>query len=457
MVSMIRRSVRWALLVGGLLLAACEAGKAPRPTDQLLVGLLDDPVHYQPVSASGEPGGFEYDVLLAFAEAQHKTLRVVTAANPAALLELLARGDIDFAAAVPIQEAADVRFSMPLREARPLIVQHADALPVDDLDALANHVVEVLPGTIQEAALRQVAVSSTLTIENPRLANGLELLERVSDHRSELAASDSTHFDLAASYYPDIAIAQELPGKVTYAWAFRPQDDAMRTQANTFIAKFVEDGGLAKVHDRYFGHIKRVNPIGASQFLRDMRATLPRYRSLFQEAQTVTGIDWRLLAALGYQESKWDPLATSYTGVRGIMMLTEETADRMKVKNRLDPKESILAGARYLAELADRLPPEIREPDRLWLALAAYNLGMGHLNGARQFAVGMNKDATSWYEMKKVLPLMARPEYYQRLKSGRARGGEAVIMVENVRTYYDILARFETRQRLPLQTGLSMQ
>lgn len=457
MVPMIRHPLRWILLFAGVLLAGCDAGRSSRPADQLLVGLLDDPVHYQPVSASGEPGGFEYDVLLAFAETQHKTLRVVTAPNPTALLDLLARGDIDFAAAVPIQEAADVRYSVPLREAKPLIVQHADALPVDDLDALANHVVEVLPGTVQEAALRQLAVNSTLTIENPRVANGIELLERVSDYRAELAASDSMHFELAITYYPDLAIAQELPGQIAYAWAFRRQDDALRAQADAFIAAFRGDDRWEKVHDRYFGHIKRISPIGASQFLRDMRGELPRYRKHFQRAQAATGIDWRLLAALAYQESKWDPLATSYTGVRGIMMITEETADRLGVKNRLDTAESILAGARYLAELEDRLPPEIPDPDRLWLALAAYNLGMGHLNGARQFAVGMKKDAGSWYDMKKVLPLMARPEYYQRLKAGRARGGEAVIMVENVRTYYDILTRFEAPQRSPFQTGLAMQ
>jgi membrane-bound lytic murein transglycosylase F len=248
-----------------------------------------------------------------------------------------------------------------------------------------------------------------------------------------------------------------LPGKVVYAWAFRPEQDDQRAKADAFIEQYRQDGRMAKLEDRYFGHIKRINPIGASQFIEDMRTRLPRYRRLFQEAQATTGIDWRLLAALAYQESKWDPLATSYTGVRGMMMLTEETADRMGVGNRLSPAESIRAGALYLAELMERLPSEVHAPDRQWLALAAYNLGMGHLNGARQFAVGQKRDATSWYDMKKVLPLLSRPEYYNRLKSGRARGGEAVVMVENVRTYYDILVRFEPKRTSPLQTGLTMQ
>jgi membrane-bound lytic murein transglycosylase F len=265
------------------------------------------------------------------------------------------------------------------------------------------------------------------------------------------------HFDLAVNFFPDLAVAQELPGKVELAWAFRPQDDALRAAADAFIADFQRSGRLARLHDRYFGHIKRIDPIAATRFIDDMRRVLPRFRSLFERAAGLTGLDWRLLAALAYQESRWDPLATSYTNVRGMMMLTEETADRLGVGNRLDPAESILAGARYLTELSARLIDQVPEPDRLWMALAAYNLGYGHLNGARQLATGMKHDPASWYDMKKVLPLMSRPEYYERLKSGPARGGEAVILVENVRTYYDILRRHEPARNSPLQTGLAMQ
>jgi membrane-bound lytic murein transglycosylase F len=179
---------------------------------------------------------------------------------------------------------------------------------------------------------------------------------------------------------------------------------------------------------------------------------LSEYRFAFHEAQEITGIDWRLLAALAYQESKWDPLATSPTGVRGLMMLTEDTADRMGVTNRLDAAQSIRAGSKYLAFLMDELPPEIKQPDRLWFALAAYNLGMGHLNGARHFAPSLKRDPNSWVDMKQVLPLMSRPEYYERLKSGRARGGEAVILVENIRNYYDVLSRLE-----PIYTPPSLE
>lgn len=455
---MTRIHLIWACsLVVLCLLAGCRPGGLNKQPDELLVAVLDDPVFYQRALPDVEPSGFEFDLLTAFAESLQKKLRVVTVTSPDKLFEILSAGEVDFAAAAPVQQSDDIRYTTVLQEGRPLIVQHADTLPVDDLSALAGNTVEVLGGTVEEASLKQLVVEPAITIAHPVVTNAIELLARVSEYHAELAATDSLHFDVAANYYPDLQVAQELSGKVAYAWAFRAKDNTLREKADNFIAGARQDGRLARLEDRYFGHIKRINPIGATQFINDVRARLPRYRQAFQRAQAKTGIDWRLLAALAYQESKWDPLATSYTGVRGIMMLTEDTADHLGVRNRLDAEESIDAGARYLADLMERLPASVRAPDRQWLALAAYNLGMGHLSGARQFAVGLKRDANSWYEMKKVLPLLARPEYYSRLKAGRARGGEAVVMVENVRTYYDVLARFEPSQSAPLQTGLTMQ
>ncbi|HEX6734872.1 MAG TPA: transglycosylase SLT domain-containing protein, partial [Azonexus sp.] len=191
----------------------------------------------------------------------------------------------------------------------------------------------------------------------------------------------------------------------------------------------------------HFSFRRRLTQVDATGFIEKVNDVLPDYHGLFKQAQIRTNIDWRLIAALAYQESQWDPTATSPTGVRGMMMLTEETADRLGVANRLDAKESILAGAAYLASLRDELPASINEPDRTWMALAAYNLGMGHLRGGRAMAPGFKLNPDTWFDMKKVLPMLSRPEIYSRLKSGRARGGEAVILVENVRAFYDILSR----------------
>ena len=132
-------------------------------------------------------------------------------------------------------------------------------------------------------------------------------------------------------------------------------------------------------------------------------------------------------------------------------MLTEDTADRLGVDDRLAPRASIVGGARYFALLREQLPAEVPEPDRSWMAVAAYNLGMGHFNGARQIAASLKRDVHAWLDIKEVLPLLSRPAYAARLKSGAARGGEAVTTAENVRTYYEILSRFEPPYLAPLE------
>jgi membrane-bound lytic murein transglycosylase F len=455
----LRLSLRLIPLLFGmaLLASACSRVEPWQRTDEMVVAILDDPVFYQSASADGEVSGFEYDLIRAFADEMKLKVRFVPAQSNAQLRELMAEGIVRFSAAAPIRPSAEYRYTQTLREAQLLIVQHADEISLDETEDLVGHTIEVSADGPAEQVLKKLPVIGQLTVKSDENINDLDLLAHIQERRSELAATDSAHLNVATNYYPDLAVAQEIPGKVAYGWAFRFEDEALCAQADAFITRFKQDGRLARLEDRYFGHINRITPIATAQFIQDMRNRLPRFRSDFQKAQTLTGIDWRLLAALAYQESKWDPLATSYTGVRGLMMLTGETADRMHVSNRLDPQESILAGARYLADLIDELPDEIKDPDRQWLGLAAYNLGMGHLNGARRFAIGLKRDPTSWYDMKSVLPLMARPEYYARLKAGRARGGEAVVLVENVRTYFDILARFEPVRHSPLQTGLAMQ
>ena len=159
----------------------------------------------------------------------------------------------------------------------------------------------------------------------------------------------------------------------------------------------------------------------------------------------MSGVDWRLIAAIGYQESHWNPLATSPTGVRGLMMLTEETADRLQIKDRLNARDSILAGARYFALLKEALPPRIGEPDRTYLALAAYNIGLGHLEDARILAQKANLNPDKWQDVRQVLGKLSEPESFQALKHGYARGNEALQLVDNIRNYFDILARLEPR------------
>lgn len=398
--------------------------------------------------------GADHDLVVEFAKNLGLPARFIVAADAFELVDLVASGRAHMAVSLPVSNG-DLEFSQPVRSSEPWLVGREDTPEPSELTVLTGRPVAVVAGSPLANTLRGLGIDPPpQVIETPE-SDEMDLLARVADGRIPLAAVHDIHIDLANNFYPELKPLLRLPGRVELGWGFaRRGGGQLVAQANEFLSRARRDGLLARIDDRYFGHIKRVNTAGISRFLDDMRTRLPALRRHFQAAQELTGLDWRLIAALAYQESHWDPLATSPTNVRGIMMLTEETADHLGVKNRLDPAESIRAGARYLAELIDQLPGESKPPDRILLALAAYNLGMGHFRGAQAIARGMKRDPNSWYDMKQVLPQLARPEIAERLKSGPARGGEAVILVDNVHTYYDILSRFEPAYATPFPMPL---
>ncbi len=275
------------------------------------------------------------------------------------------------------------------------------------------------------------------------------LLQEVAEGRLECTVANEEQIASLRNFYPDLPEGMSLYSPSPMALAISADGDpALLGEVNRFIAEIKQDGTLRQLIDRHYGYNERLSTVDTATFISQARTLLPRYRIWFSDAADLTGLDWRLIAALAYRESRWDPNATSFTNVRGMMMLTEETADRMGVDNRLDAETSIMAGARYLQLLKEQLPLRISEQDRLWMALAAYNQGMGHLEDARILAgqSGLNPDV--WADVKRVMPLLSRPSVYKQAKRGKARGGEAVILVETVRLYQDMLKRLEAQNSL---------
>jgi membrane-bound lytic murein transglycosylase F len=343
-----------------------------------------------------------------------------------------------------------LRFSKTYQSLDELVICHG-ATP-DDIDNLASRDLVVAAGSPQEIALRAVQREhNRLRWKSRSKTSSVELLEEVADGKLDCTVANGEQLATARNFYPELGIALDIDSPSEMSWAFANAGNSqLFDEAQLFFTHIKQDGTLRHLIDRYYGYNERLNAVNAEAFISQTRSLLPRYRHWFKEAADLTGIDWQLLAALAYQESHWDPNATSYTNVRGIMMLTEETADRMNVENRLDAHSSILAGARYLQLLKEQLPLRMSEDDRLWMALAAYNQGMGHLEDARILASqsGLNPDI--WSDVKRMMPLLARPSFYKNTKHGKARGGEAVILVETVRLYHDMLKRMET-QNSPYQ------
>jgi membrane-bound lytic murein transglycosylase F len=216
-------------------------------------------------------------------------------------------------------------------------------------------------------------------------------------------------------------------------------------KAREYFYLISSDGRLDEILQRYMDQQIELQQVATITFQEQMRDRLPEYRLLFEAAADQFSFDWRLLAAVGYQESHWDAQAVSPTGVRGIMMLTRNTAQYLNVKDRQDPAQSILGGARYLRELINSLPDRIDEPDRTLLGLAAYNIGLGHLEDARILTQRIGLSPDLWQDVSKALPLLNQPQYYETLKYGYARGRTALRYVNNIRSYYELLSAMDAR------------
>jgi membrane-bound lytic murein transglycosylase F len=341
-----------------------------------------------------------------------------------------------------------VRFGKAYQSLEELLICHGTT--PDDLDDLDRRELAVAAGSPQEAALREVRHEhDRLGWRSQRNTSPAELLEEVANGELDCTVANEEQLATARNYYPELGVALDIDSPSDMSWAFAIDGDAkLLDEAQQFFARIKQDGSLRQLIDRYYGHNDRLDAMDAEAFIAQTRTLLPHYKHWFQEAADLTGIEWQLLAALSYQESHWNPNATSYTNVRGMMMLTDETADRMNVENRLDAHASILAGARYLQLLKEQLPLRISDEDRLWMALAAYNQGMGHLEDARILASqsGLNPDV--WADVKRMMPLLSRPSFYKNTKRGKARGGEAVILVETVRLYQDMLKRLDAQENL---------
>ncbi len=391
------------------------------------------------------PTGFEYALLHEFAESLDKKLVVHTAESLGELLDLVASKRVDFASAglsPTLERKQRFLFSKPYLHDQPIIVykvgQHRPRSYRDlvgkDLVAIANSSHSALLGEIR-ADIPELAWRE---LEN---VNFHELLKWVEDGEVDYTVIDASEFALHRAAFPTLKRALDLGSEQQISWLFAKTRNgkAWRKQADLFIESMHSNGTLAQLEERYFGQARHVSQVAANEFAKSIRKRLPKYIDNIKLAADELGMDWRLLAAISYQESRWNPRAKSPTGVRGMMMLTLPTAKELGIANRLDVDQSLAGGARYYQRLKDQLPARIEEPDRSWLALAAYNVGSGHLEDARRITEGRGGDPDSWFHVKESLPLLSDPAWYAETRYGYARGHEPVRYVQQVRHYYNVL------------------
>ncbi len=426
----------------------CDAFKKPVPpfgtTHELVIITVKHSVNFYK-NTKGGYSGLTYDLATEFArELGLKTRFIVMQRPDQALAALQAQqGHIAMGLQIPDSQLIRFRLGPVYQQIQHQIAYNKTQPKPADITHLVGKTTKIPAGTIYETRLnnikQQLPDLEWLTVET----SSDHLLVKLAEDVITATVADSLQIKRAKHFYPNLRVAFNLGEATNSHWIFSKfSERALINKTEQFFSRIKRDGTLNRLLDRYNGHLHRLEEADIRHFLDNMSAILPSLREHFYQAEALTDIDWRLIAALSYQESLWDPLATSRTGVRGIMMLTKDTAKRMQVVNRLDAQQSILAGARYLQLLKKRLPQRITEPDRTWIALAAYNQGYGHIIDARTLARRINLKPDLWIDLKKTLPLLSKKKYFDTLKHGRTRGGEAVILTESVRAYYDIMKKY---------------
>jgi membrane-bound lytic murein transglycosylase F len=390
-----------------------------------------------------QPMGFEYDLAKAFSEYLGVELRVVTT-HWEKLLPSIEKGEGDFVAAsltiLPSREER-VDFSEPYLAIQQKVILNQKNRSVRRLEDLVGKTVHVRKGTSYEERLKELrAEGYKIIIKTHNDTPTEELIERVANKEIDITIADSNIALLNRRYHPEVKIGIAVEKPQSIGWAVKKGEKELLEQINAFFRKIKADGTFNRLYDKYYGKVEVFDYLDLRKYHRRIGARLDTYKPMFKKAGEKYGFDWRLLAALAYQESNLDPGAVSVMGAEGLMQLTAVTAEEVGVTDRADPGQSVMGGTRYLRELYSRFK-KARDPDRLLFALASYNAGRGHVLDAQKIAKRKKMDPNSWAAVEKTLPLLRHAKYFDAAKHGYCRGTQPVRFVERVMSYYDILKR----------------
>lgn len=453
-------AVKWCY---GVLLATFLIGLqgcTPQPTPNQLdivkerqvirVGTLMNPTSF--FYDHEREQGFEYELAQRFANRMGVELQMVPRFDVADLFTLLQRGEIDIVAAgldETAQRRALFRFGPPYDEiSHKLIFKQGSRQRPRDWAQVDDGEVVVVTGSSHEEFLRSIEDEfPKLKWRSTSEHDAVELMRMVDREEIDYTIADSNQLEIQRRAHPGLSVAFTTQRELAVAWAMKDMpDDSLYAAVIEYFGEVRESGRLAYIKEKHFGHVKQFNYVTTRLFIDAVEQQLPKYINLFK--QHSGKLDWRLLAAISYQESLWNPRAVSPTGVRGMMMLTLPTAKAMGVQSRLNAEQSIRGGARYFERMLQRIPARIPEPDRTWFALAAYNIGFGHLEDARVLTQRQGGNPDRWLDVKKRLPLLRQKQFYRQTKFGFARGDEPVTYVGNIRRFYDTLKWLDKQGRL---------
>ena len=404
---------------------------------ELRVSTVQSPLTYATIN--GKLYGLDYELAQQFADYLGVKLKVTVRQNISQLFDDLDHGDADLLAAGLVYNSERVQSYQPgptYYSVSQQLVYRVGSYRPRSLSNVTADQLTVAPGQVVINDLQTLKEKKypdlAWTVDDKR--GSVDLMQAVIDGKLNYTIADSVAIGLFQRVHPELAVALDVTDEQPVTWfSLKDSDNTLSAAMLDFFNNMNEDGTLARLEEKYLGHGDDFDYVDTRSFLRAVDNVLPDLQPLFEKYAST--IDWKLLAAISYQESHWDPLATSPTGVRGLMMLTKNTAQSLGLSDRTDAEQSISGGMRYLQDMMDKVPDSVPQEEKIWFALAAYNMGYAHMLDARALTAKQKGNPDSWADVKQRLPLLSQKPWYSKLTYGYARGHEAYAYVENIRKY----------------------
>ena len=411
----------------------------------LRIALVADPPHYFPNKV--KEMGYDFELASHYATSIGVELEIIKTNTSNEIIFLLNQGKVDIGilGSSPEFDQKNIENVVTYNNSKWYVIgNRANRQLPKSIDSIEPNTMIVANGSNASFMLHSIGEDyPSLLWDELKNTNVRSILERINENHSKISIISEDIYAYYQYLFPETKKIFVLPIKYPSRWLVKNNNNlSFLYSINSFFNKYKQNGKLEKIGKTYYEHLSAFDYVDIRYYLKRINKKLPKYKKYFVEAAKNSALDARIIAAVSYQESHWNRKARSPTGVRGMMMLTLDTAKRVGVKNRLNAKQSIFGGAKYLKILYESFSNTIEEPDRLWFTLAAYNIGLGHVEDARTITKSQGDNPNSWIDVEKHIPKLSQKKWYKKTKYGFARGHEPIEFVRRVRRYYDILCLY---------------
>ena len=410
---------------------------------EIIIGVRTGPRTYYEIK--NEKNGYTYDVTKELSKYFNLDLKIVTLDSTKAALDKLNNREIDILADMGILDNVDLNYSHTQSDYY-LVFNNRYMRKIPDKNNISNKMIDIIDSPKIKNSIDEFFKENKIEYNIIDDKNIDEIVHLLIENKTKYTVLSSDEINFYKGYFPEITKAYKIADGVKHHWAIPiNSSNHLNDKLSSFFTNMLKKNKLKYIKQKNLGSNTKYSFVGSKNFINDLANIFPLYEFYFKTYSKKYNHDWRLLASIGYQESRWNKNAVSYTGVKGIMMLTKNTSMDMEINDRTDPKESIYGGAKYLRKMLDKVPDQINDVDKIWYAIEAYNIGYGHIIDAIKMAKSDGVVITDWKSIKPYLLRLSQSKYYKKTKYGYARGWETVKYVQNIRQYYDILVFIDSQ------------